>query len=186
MTHPKQTFQGLLDGFNRMWRRHMQTHAAQGSLGGICGPLGGQCAFEKVALWRDDGVRRHNDEAPKDLVFIGRRILGAMDDCTDTRVRGTSYAGEIVSTVAIYKAYEPNAAGYVAAQCRFNLRPILINPKNPPPFLEIGREFETLAEAIAWIEAGPLITEGKLRTLFAEAVRRHSSDQRRPRFRWSA
>jgi len=161
----------------------MQTHAALGSLGGICGPLGDQCAFEKVALWRDNGVRQSNDRAPKDLVFIGRLILGALDDCTDARVRGTPYEGEIESTVAIYETYEPDAAGYVAAQRRFNPRVLLIDPDNPPPFVEIAREFETLAEAIAWIEAGPLITEGKLRTLFAEAVRRHSSNQRRPQFR---
>ena len=57
-----------------------------------------------------------------------------------------------------------------------------LDPENPPPFMEIAREFETLAEAVAWIEAGPLITDGKLRTLFAEVVRRHSSDQCRPRF----
>lgn len=106
-----------------------------------------------------------------------------MDDCTDACVRGTWYEGEIESTVAIYETYEPDAAGYVAAQRRFNRRVMWRDPENSPPFMEIAREFETLAEAIAWIEAGPLITEGKLSTLFAEAVRRHSLDQRRPRFR---
>jgi hypothetical protein len=50
-------------------------------------------------------------KAPKALVFLGRRMLGAMDDCTDACVRGTRYEGEIESTVAIYKTYEPDAAG---------------------------------------------------------------------------
>lgn len=106
-----------------------------------------------------------------------------MDDCTDARVRGTTYEGEIQSTVAIYETYAQESAGYVAAQRRFNPRVLLIDPENPPPFMEIAREFETLAEAIVWIEAGPLITEGELRALFAEAVGRYSSGQRRPRVR---
>lgn len=73
--------------------------------------LGGEYAFEKVALWRANGVVQYNDKAPKDLVFIGRRMLGAMDDCTDAHVRGTSYEGEIESTIAIYETYELDAAG---------------------------------------------------------------------------
>ncbi len=89
----------------------------------------------------------------------------------DARTRGTPLDGEIVNRLAIYERSE---GGYVAEQLRYNPRVILVgrsfSQSEPLPLMSRAREFDTVTEAMSWIEAEPLVAEGNLTSLFAEAI----------------
>lgn len=131
--------------------------------------------FTDQGLRRDDAVGQYKNDLPKDLQFCGRIFVQAEDVWNDARTRGTPLDGEIVNRLTIY---EKSNGSYVAEQLRYNPRVILVgrsfSQSAPLPLMSRAREFDTISKAMAWIEAGPLIAEGNLRSLFAEAIARSS------------
>lgn len=151
--------------FTKMWRPPLVR------LGDGRGSRSLLAEFTDQRLRRDDAVGQYKNDLPKDLQFCGRVIVQVEDVWNDARTRGTPLDGEIMNRLAIYERSE---GGYVAEQLRYNPRVIFVgrsfSQSEPLPLMSRAREFDTFTEAMAWISAGPLVAEGNLASLFAEAI----------------
>lgn len=129
---------------------------------------------------------RSNDPAPggsntheRDLKFRGSILIEVEEIWNDGESRGTKYDGEIINPLAIYLVRSrriglPNSADYVAKQCRYNPRALLLYPerREPIPFFSQAVGVNSLDDAVSWIESGPLIIEGDLAEMSAAKLTR--------------
>jgi len=109
-----------------------------------------------------------------ELRFSGVKLIAVEEEWDDERnlpLRPDSIG--LCNRLAIYqKQEEANPARFVAEQLRYNVGPVIVPLGKPREdvFVSFSEEFSSFEEAVEWILAGQMVSEGNLRESFSKEV----------------